>query len=276
MKIGIVARYDRESSISLTRDIIRYLHDNNVTVSIDDEIAKVIGSEYEYLGVKITDMESDIVICIGGDGTILKTQNALSSKKIPILSINMGTVGFLTEIEPEDTFKYLGKLLDNDYFVEERMQIDITHNGQLKSALNEVVIMTRQPAKMIHVEISVDDEIIDVIRADGLIISTPSGSTAYSMSAGGPIVDPRVNAILIVPICPFKLSSRPTIIPADSEIVVKFIREGKKAFAVIDGNDEESICYKDFMTLTKSSDPACFVRFKKDFYSRVHEKLTSG
>ena len=276
MKIGIVARCDKESSVSLTRDIIRYLKDNKVSVSIDSEIAKVIGDEYNYLSVELKNMEADIVICIGGDGTILKTQNALSNKKIPILSINMGTVGFLTEIEPKDTFKYLGKLLDNDYFVEERMQIDITHNGELKSALNEVVIMTRQPAKMIHVEISVDDEIIDEIRADGLIISTPSGSTAYSMSAGGPIVDPRVDAILIVPICPFKLSSRPNIIPADSKIMVKFIREGKKAFAVIDGNEEESICYKDFMTFSKSTNHAYFVRFKKDFYSRIHEKLTYG
>jgi NAD+ kinase len=136
--------------------------------------------------------------------------------------------------------------------------------------------MTLKPAKMLNIEISVDDEIIEELRADGLIIATPSGSTAYAMSAGGPIVDPRVEAFIIVPICPFKLCSRPTLVSDHDEIKVKLLREGKNAIAVIDGQTEEEINYMDEIIFNKSDDFACFVRLTKDFYRRVREKLIKG
>ena len=136
--------------------------------------------------------------------------------------------------------------------------------------------MTRRPAKMLHIEISVDEEVVEELRADGLIIATPTGSTAYSMSAGGPIVDPRVGAFIIVPISPFKLGSRPIIVPDNSQTKVKLLREGKKAMAVIDGQSEEEINFMDEIIFRKSDDYACFVRLTKDFYHRVREKLTKG
>ena len=152
-----------------------------------------------------------------------------------------------------------------NYFVDKRTQLRVWHNKELHQALNEVVIMTQKPAKMLHIEISVDDEVVEELRADGLIIATPSGSTAYSMSAGGPIVDPRVGAFIIVPICPFKLGSRPTVVPNDSVIKVKFLREGKKAVAVIDGQFEEEINYMDEFIFKKAENYAYFVRLSKNF-----------
>ena len=239
-------------------------------------IGVVARLDVEELSCPLEEMDTDIIIAVGGDGTILRTQSFISPKEIPLFGINMGTVGFLTEIDPEDTFTAIEEVLAGNYFVEKRSQLQIRHNSKLHSALNEVVLMTLKPAKMLNMEISVDDEVVEELRADGLIIATPSGSTAYAMSAGGPIVDPKVEAFIIVPICPFKLGSRPTLVSDDSEIKVKLLREGKNAIAVIDGQTEEEINYMDEIIFSKSNDYACFVRLTKDFYRRVREKLIKG
>jgi len=275
MRIGVVARLDVEEAIQLAGKIIELLMERNVETVVDTSVMEKL-NKYEELACPLEDMDTDIIIAVGGDGTILRTQSFISPKEIPIFGINMGTVGFLTEIDPNDTFTAIDEVLAGNYFVEKRSQLQIRHNNKFHSALNEVVLMTLKPAKMLNIEISVDDEIIEELRADGLIIATPSGSTAYAMSAGGPIVDPRVEAFIIVPICPFKLGSRPTLVSDHDEIKVKLLREGKNAIAVIDGQTEEEINYMDEIIFNKSDDFACFVRLTKDFYRRVREKLIKG
>ncbi len=275
MHIGIVARLDIPKGVELAEEIIGFLIDKNIQVSLDSSLAEKM-PEFRDLGVDLSEMEVDIIIAIGGDGTILRTQSFVNGKKIPIFGINMGTVGFLTEIDPENAFNALEEVLAGKYFVEQRTQLRVYHGRELPSALNEVVMMTRKPAKMLHIEISVDEEIVEELRADGLIIATPSGSTAYSMSAGGPIVDPRVEAFLIVPICPFKLGARAIVVSNKSEIKVKLLRKGKKAIAVIDGQFEEEINYLEELIFKKSETDAYFVRLTKDFYKKVREKLTEG
>lgn len=275
MKIGIISRTDKQEALNLNKSIINYLLENKVEVEVDTDIAKKL-PEYEEFETFINDMTSDFVLCIGGDGTVLKAQHVLSPKKIPILSINMGTVGFLTEVEPDDVLECLDALLSYNFFIEERVQLDVYCSEEWITVLNELVIMTSQPGKMLDLEITVDDEIVDNVRADGLIISTPSGSTAYAMSAGGPIVDPRVDAAVIIPICPFKLNTRPKIVPADSKITVKFNDEDKKGLAVLDGVNDKEYGYLDEIKLRKSENFAYFVRFKKNFYESVNKKLTIG
>ena len=275
MKIGIVSRTDRKNALQLDTHIINYLLENKVDLEIDTSVADKL-SEFKKYHTDINDMTSDFVICVGGDGTVLKAQHVLSPKKIPILSINMGTVGFLTEVEPEDIFECLDALLSYNFFIEERMQLDVFCENEWITVLNELVIMTSQPGKMLDLEISVDEEIVDNVRADGLIISTPSGSTAYAMSAGGPIVDPRVDAAIIIPICPFKLNTRPKIVPADSRINVKFMDEDKQGLAVLDGVNNKEYGYMEEIKLRKSENLAYFVRFRKNFYDSVNKKLTIG
>lgn len=275
MRIGVVARLDMEESIQLAGEIVDFLLKKGIETLMDTSVVEKL-DKYQELSCSLKEMDADMIIAVGGDGTILRTQSFISHKKIPLFSINMGTVGFLTEIDPENAFNAIEEVLTGNYFVEKRTQLQIYHQKKLHSALNEVVLMTRKPAKMLHIEISVDDEVVEELRADGLIIATPSGSTAYSMSAGGPIVDPRVGAFIIVPICPFKLGSRPTVVPDNSEIKVKLLREGKKAIAVIDGQFEEEIDYMDQIIFKKSEDNACFVRLNKDFYRKVREKLIKG
>ena len=272
MRIGVVARFDIDKSVELAGKIVEFLIEKDVDTLIESNLASKL-NKYHDITSDLEDMDVDMVVAVGGDGTVLRTQGIINPKKIPLFGINMGAVGFLTEIDPAETFTALEQVLAGKYFVDKRTQLRVWHNKELHKALNEVVIMTQKPAKMLHIEISVDDEVVEELRADGLIIATPSGSTAYSMSAGGPIVDPRVGAFIIVPICPFKLGARPTVVPNDSVIKVKFLREGKKAVAVIDGQFEEEINYMDEFIFKKAENYAYFVRLSKNFYRRVREKL---
>lgn len=275
MRIGIVTRHDIHQGVELAEEIADFLVKENIEVLLDPLIVSEIRRHHN-LSSNIDEMDADIIIAIGGDGTILRTQSLLGDKKIPVFGINMGTVGFLTEINPEETFHALKEVLAGNYFVEERTRLKVWHNRDLAPALNEVVILTRKPAKMLHIEVKVDDEVVEELRADGLIVATPSGSTAYSMSAGGPIVDPKVDAFIIVPICPFKLGSRPTVVSGESIIQVRLLREGKKAVAVIDGQYEEEINYMEKVVFQKSKEYAYFVRLTKEFYKKVMEKLIKG
>lgn len=275
MRIGIVTRHDIHKGVELAEEIVDFLIKRNIEVFLDPLIVSEL-RRFHDLSCNIDEMDVDIIITIGGDGTILRTQSLINGKKIPIFGVNMGTVGFLTEIGPEEVFHALKEVLAGNYFIEKRTRLEVWHNRELAPALNEVVIMTRKPAKILHIEVKVDDEIVEELRADGLIVATPSGSTAYSMSAGGPIVDPRVDAFIIVPICPFKLGSRPTVVSGESTIEVRLLREGKKAVAVIDGQYEEEINYMEKVIFKKSNQYAYFVRLTKEFYKKVREKLMKG
>ena len=153
----------------------------------------------------------------------------------------------------------------------------VSHENNHFTAMNEVVVMTDKPAKMQHFEIQVDGEIIEEVRADGLIISTPSGSTAYSMSAGGPIVDPKVGGFIIIPICPYKLGVRPFVVSDNSEITVKLLKKGKSAVFVMDGQINEEADYEEEIKFKKSDKPAHFIRTSsKYFYEKVKDKLKDG
>ena len=251
------------------------------TMNETPEIAKHIESlnfNYDFIDYAkdLKDLRTDIAIILGGDGTLLRTQNQLT-KEIPIFGINMGTVGFLTEIEVENTFEALDAILDGEWSKEKRTQIIISHENETFRALNEVVIMTARPAKMLHYEVSVDGEVVEELRADGLIISTPSGSTAYSMSAGGPIVDPKVGAFIIIPICPYKLGVRPFVVSDTSEIRIKLLKRGKKAIFVMDGQIQKEVNYLEELVIKKSEKDVYFMRInKKYFYKKVKDKLNEG
>ncbi|MGZ7044351.1 MAG: NAD(+) kinase [Methanobacterium sp.] len=275
MRIGIVTRHDLHRGLELAEEIADFLIQEKVEIVLDSLIVDNL-RRFHNLSSEIDEMDVDMIITIGGDGTILRTQSLIGEKKIPIFGINLGTVGFLTEIGPEEAFHAIKEVLAGNYFVEERTRLEVWHNRDLAPALNEVVILTRKAAKMLHIEVKVDDEIVEELRADGIIFATPSGSTAYSMSAGGPIVDPRVDAFIIVPICPFKLGSRPTVVSGQSIIKVRLLREGKKAVAVIDGQYEEEINYMEELIFQKSKENAYFVRLTKEFYKKVREKLMKG
>ncbi len=274
IKIGFVSRHEPES-VQLVQMLIRQIKslEETTEILVDEDIASQIG----IVGASVELMEEsrvDFIISVGGDGTILRTIHKMKDP-VPILGINMGTLGFLVDVEPKDAIKALQHLLKG-FEVDERSRLQVLLNdGCLPPATNEVALLTASPAKMIEFEIIVDGALMEDFRADGVIIATSTGSTAYAMSAGGPIVDPRVDAIVLVPMAPFKLSSRPWVIPGNSTIEVRLKLPEKEALVAIDGQSTTTISVNDTVAISKAETPARFVKASRDgFYAKVKSKLT--
>jgi len=270
-KIGIASRCDRPEVLEMVRKILDCFS-HKVEILVSTATADVLGIP----GVSVEDMRAEgveLLISVGGDGTVLRNI-ARMKDPLPVLGINMGTLGFLVDVEPEDAIEAIEEVLYGFSYIE-RMRVDVYLNGKiLDTATNEVAIMSAKPAKIIQFEVSVDDCPLDEMRADGVVFATPTGSTAYAMSAGGPIVNPRVNAIVVVPVAPFKLSSRPWVIPSDSEFTVRLIAS-EEAVVAIDGQKSYRIRPEDVVKMKKSKFPARFVKVSDTcFYERVQRKLS--
>ena len=307
-KVGIVSRVDQEKAILFSAKLVEYFLTNGIEVVVekrlaskieelkqDPKIEKIIEKiikkcpdiaealndlnlniDFMKIAKDTHEFECDMAVVLGGDGTLLRAQAKLK-EETPLLGINMGTVGFLTDVEVKETFNALNKIIKGDYYKEKRSKLMVSHENHYFNAMNEVVIMTNKPAKMLHFEIQVDGETIEEVRADGLIISTPSGSTAYAMSAGGPIVDPKLEGLIIIPICPYKLGARPFIVSDTSEITVKLLKKGKSAVFVMDGQINEEADYLEEIKFKKADKDVYFIRTSsKYFYEKVKDKLKEG
>jgi NAD+ kinase len=271
-KIGISSRCDRPEVIEMVREILAGFS-SKVQIFVATPTADVLGIE----GTPVEKMREEgveLIISVGGDGTVLRNI-AKMKDPLPILGINMGTLGFLVDVEPKDAIETIEEVLYGFSYLE-RMRVDVFLNGKmLETATNEIAIMSAKPAKIIQFEVYVGDCLLESMRADGVVFATPTGSTAYAMSAGGPIISPRVNAIVVVPVAPFKLSSRPWVIPSDSEITVKLSVPKKEAVVAIDGQKSYGIKPDDIVKLKKSRFPARFVKTSDTcFYERVQRKLS--
>ncbi|MCW3136091.1 MAG: NAD(+)/NADH kinase [Canidatus Methanoxibalbensis ujae] len=267
--IGIVCRGSSDDVLLAKRlhEHIKSLRDD-ITVLVDEGTARKLHVE----GCDIGDIDADFIICIGGDGTILRTLH-LMRKTLPVLGVNTGDLGFLTEVQPENAFDVIAEMLKMSRCTverEERLSVRIDGNDHIPYAMNEAVIITAKPGKMLHLAIFMDDEEIERIRADGLILATPIGSTAYAMSAGGPIVDTSVEAMIIVPIAPFKLAARPIVADIDRNISIKTLSE-KEVELVIDGQFYRRISSDKRILITRG-EPAYFVRVQ-EYQMRIKEKL---
>jgi NAD+ kinase len=268
MKWGLICNSKNKKSISLGKDIYNFIKSYGevfTEISFAKEIKKK-GFSFENINKK-----SDIVITIGGDGTILR---ALRVVEKPIFAINSGGMGFLSEVESKYSIEGLNKLIDGNYNIEERSKLKIILDGnRLPDAANEVTIQTAKIAKIMYYQIFVENELLETIGADGVILSTPTGSTSYALSVGGPILDPSVNAILIAPIAPFRLSARPWVVPLNKKINVKVLPKSKETKIVIDGQFSKIVTPDSKIFITGSEKTAKFVRFGESFYQMVRLKL---
>ncbi|MEE9474418.1 MAG: NAD(+)/NADH kinase [Candidatus Hydrothermarchaeaceae archaeon] len=270
-KIGLVVK-DLKGSLKTAREIQKYLASRNIETYFDDWNAKKVG--FEDRGCRIEDFDTDLILTLGGDGAILKTVDLIAGKKIPILGINFGKMGFLTEIRQNEWKKALDRILDGKYTVEKRKKIEVLVDGKKAgNALNEAVVMTSEPVKILDLEVLVDGQTAELVRADGIIVSTPTGSTAYSMSAGGPIVDPDVSAFVITSICPFKLGVRSFVVPQRSTITVKAAAPKKETILIIDGEYNSNLKPKSEVLVRLSKESAYFIKLDDDFYRRIRERL---
>ncbi len=272
-KLGIVSRYDNEDALEMVRSIFNTFKDK-VDIVMSPKTAGLIGADDHAMPVeKMRNAGVELIISIGGDGTVLRNISKMEDP-LPILGINMGNLGFLVDVAPENAIEAIEDVLEG-FIYDEKARISVSFNDKtLPPATNEVVLITARPAKILTFKISVDDSQIEELRADGVVFATPTGSTAYAMSAGGPIIDPRVKASLIVPLAPFKLSARPWVIPADSKITIEMIIPEKEAVIVIDGQHSYDIKEHDVVTLTNAKNPARFVSSSiNGFYEKVQSKL---
>lgn len=268
MKWGLIYNYNIKKAYSLADEIYDFLKEKG-EVFAEKSLAKNKG--IKGYSLEEINLEADIVITIGGDGTILR---ALEKVDKPIFAINSGGMGFLTEIESKYAMSGLEKLLDGKYNVEERSKLKvIVDNNRLPDATNEVTVQTPRIAKIMYIKIFIDDELIETFGADGIIVATPTGSTSYALSAGGPILDPTVDAMVIAPLAPFKLSARPWVVPLKKMVGIKLLAKSKESKIVIDGESPQSVTPESNIIITGSEKKARFVRFGESFYQMVRLKL---
>ncbi len=258
MKYAIVANTNKKECIEMASTLLK-----NIDAIVEKKTAEIIGID----GVPLERINVDVIITLGGDGTILLT---LQKAKGKILGVNMGTLGFLSEIEPDYIMDAIEKIESGEYIVDTRMKIAVYLDDiRLEDCVNEAVIHTSEIAKLRDYKIYFNGELVDEIRADGIIISTPTGSTSYAFSAGGPVLHPKIEGIAVVPIAPFKYTIRAAVFPAEK---IEVITPGQKTnLLVLDGQTYVEAAPESTIKIEKSENYAEFIRFDSSFFNRIRK-----
>ncbi len=278
--IGVVLKTGQREMAPLLERVLRCAAEHGLDAVLDEQAAGTQGTTGYSLAE--TAARADLVIVLGGDGTVLATARAIGSRDVPVLGINLGSLGFLTELAPDDVDQALGRVLDGDYAIQQRARLEVvTWEGEREVdaglVLNDAVF-SKGPdvARLIELDAEVDERAIGSFRADGLIVSTPTGSTAYNLSAGGPIVDPQVPAMLVTPICPHSLGQRPLVISDQSRVVVR-PRDGDEVHLTLDGQVGRALRTGEHVCITRSAYPLRFVGASdRDPFDLLHHKLGWG
>jgi NAD+ kinase len=277
MIVGIISKEDNPEALALSERVVRWMQDSGLPCLIEHHIA-------DYLKTPHTDdvwTNSEILIAIGGDGTFLRAIRMAAPREIPVLGIHMGNLGFLTEVTEDEAFQALDALRNSEYIRDERTMFEVTlvrcdETIVSQYVLNDVVINKGALARIIDIEVWTDSTFITCYRADGLIISTPTGSTAYSLAAGGPIVHPQVRAIILNPICPHVLSNRSIVIP-DSQEVIIVVKSGKASdniYLTLDGQKGHPLQAGDRLSIKRGFRKAVMLRFpQRDYFEILRSKL---
>ncbi len=269
-RVGLVSNLTLDAAVEASQRALVALEAEGARVVLEEHLARRLGREG---GAPQTAMDVDVMVVSGGDGTIL---NELHMTTAPVLAINTGSVGFLAELAASEVEVGMRRLMAGDWTLDRRMRLRSVVNGHRSlDAMNEVVVHTAVVSKMMTMELRIDGEFVDRIRADGLIVATPTGSTSYAMSTGGPIVDPRVKAIVLSPLAPFNLHSRPMVVPSSCMVEVSVVEDRYPGLAVIDGQHEIHFRTRTKVELTESESPAMFVRMGGTFYERLRQKFIS-
>jgi NAD+ kinase len=271
--VGIVARLDKEASLELAKKIQEYAEKKGIKAYLEHELAKKIGKTSK--AMSLNEMKTDFVITIGGDGTILRTALYLPKPEPPILAINMGERGFLAEVSPNESIEAIDNCLKGKFTLERHIKLSsFLDNKRLPDALNEVFVTSDAPVKLLYANVWKDDTEIGQCKADALMVATQVGSTAYSLAAGGPLLDPSVDAFVLTPVCPLSVF-HPIVFSSKSTITIEIFRP-KKIMIVVDGDFREVVeAEKPMLKVAKSEHESLFLRFKTSFYQRLKSRLLS-
>ena len=274
--VGIYVRQESNHGVDLDvmNDMINFLSNKDIKLLIDES------SDYENSHTKSVNHNDfveivDLIIVFGGDGTLLNSARKYLDYEIPILGINMGKVGFLTDIKVDNFEKSLSDILDGNYLIEERNLVSAKFNETHLYGLNEVVIHSGSYAQLMRYQLSVNDKIVYEQRSDGLIVATPTGSTAYALSAGGPIIHPSLDVWTILPMLPQSLSSRPFIISSEEKVIINlFDGPNEQAKICVDGQNDIDLPFNVEISISKMKKTLKLVHPKdNDFFEACREKL---
>ncbi len=278
--VGVVAKSGSLEAIETAHELTDWLHRRGVAVALEPEVA----SGHEGGQTETFDHGSsyDLVVVLGGDGTLLSVARTVPSG-IPILGVNLGTLGFLTEVGRSELYPSLVEILAGRFSLEKRTLLDVelrrANGGEVSSyrTLNDAVIAKSALARIIQLTLHVDDRLVTSYRSDGLIISTPTGSTAYNLSAGGPIVNPLLPVIMLTPICPHTFSLRPIVVPDESVVEVILDTEDEEVYLTLDGQEGAQLGFRDVVRVTRSPEKAHLVKVSEHtFYHSLRGKLHWG
>lgn len=264
-RMGIIARTDKKIAIDLAGEVAAFLRKNRLTPVFESDLALQLGEK----GEPLNHLKADLVVVIGGDGTVLRTVHGLP-QRTPLFHIRMGTVAFFGEASPDEATEILGKILNGRYIQDNCFMLKT--NLGIPDALNEVRIGTELPEQMMEMSVSFGSVMIAKDRLDAVVVSTSMGASAYAMSAGASVVDPRIEAMVIVPICPLSANFKPHIIPSNLEVSVKL--SGDMGFTVVvDGRFQRVFKKPREIKIKKSGDQITFLRINENFYERVKRRL---
>lgn len=282
-RIGIVGRFDRRNVADTLDRLLQYLERRGVSVTLDERSATSL-QNVRFPVAPLDDLgrNSDLVVILGGDGTLLHASRILAPQGVPLIGINLGQLGFLTDIPAQSMEQMLGQVLDGEYIEEKRALLSARIARKNEEwvggiqALNDVVLTKGERGSMIDLEVFVDGQFVYNLRADGLIVATPTGSTAYALSSGGPIVHPGLGALLLVPICPHTLSNRPVVLSDRSQVEV-ILRKGEGAFVNFDVQDQMMLSPGDCMTVGLAGNSVRLLHPSgHNYFAMLREKLRWG
>jgi NAD+ kinase len=281
--VGIISRPRREDIARVVPPLIEWLRNHGAEVVCDSETSESIGA-LAGQARKREDLPglSDLLIVLGGDGTLLSAARLAADRKVPILPVNLGGLGFLTTVSQDEIYPILEEIFSNKHRVSERVMLEaqVVRGGAVirrQIALNDAVLNKAPLARIMDLELRVNGDYVTVYRGDGLILSTPTGSTAYSLSAGGPIVYPIVEAFVITPICPHTLTNRPLVIPDSAKIEIDFQAGEDAVFLTLDGQVGIELMRGDHIVVRKALEKLRLVRpAKKTYFEILRRKLKWG
>jgi NAD+ kinase len=280
--IGIITKVVSPHAEETMANLIPWLRRRDISVRIQSEYKHLAGDGVKAVPRRKVLVGTQVALSLGGDGTFLSTARLVGDTDQPILGVNLGFLGFLTELSLDEIYDYLGRILDGDFDIEERVRLEAHHlkEGEVVGsykALNDVVIHKGTLARIIDLETFIDGEKITNHRADGLIVSTPTGSTGYSLAAGGPILEPSLDAIVITPICPHPLTDRPLVVLPNRSIEVHLVSDSGEVYLTLDGQKGVALQRGDRIRVHLSPRPVRLIRAGvRSFYEVLSTKLQWG
>jgi len=286
-RIGIIAKQNKPEVVPIVRNVMEWLQPKKIEIYIEEEMKNLLtprpsGTNVYIMEKKEIPSHAEMIIVLGGDGTLLSVARLVGDHEVPILGVNLGGLGFLTEITLEELYRVLERVIQGDFVTDERVVLNaaVIRRGERMAefvVLNDAVINKGALARIIDLEATINGEYLTTFKSDGLIISTPTGSTAYNLSAGGPIVYPSLHCMIITPICPHTLTNRPIVIPDDVEIRAYLKTRQQEVILTLDGQQGFSLEYEDVVEIRKAEGRILLIKSPyRHYFELLREKLKWG